>query len=215
MSKLLVLSLIAGATILGLPGAAGAQGRIRQDAMDRAGRGGDQFYHNPREFQIIDERPTIRDFREAPSSAPTIDLPGAPGGGAGGARMAGDNALPVGGLPLGDPARQGFRSAPAGLGALPKSGFGGTNIPARGLGPRGALPGVTQGVVGKMMSQNKGVGAGAPSGLSPSRGRTAGNYRAPQAASYSGGYGQGSGSASGGSASRTDTMVRGTLLRSK
>jgi len=209
------MSVLAGlAVVVTLPTAAQAQNRsIRQDAMERAGRGGDQFYHNPREFQIIDERPTIRDFREAPSAASSIELPPAPGAAASGARSAGGNALPTGGMPLGDPSRQGYRSTPSGLTALPKSGFGGTNIPARGLGPRGALPGVTQGVVGKMMSQNKGVGAGARSGMSPSVGRSAGNYSAPRAASYGGGYGTGGGTATGGSSSRTESMVRGTLLK--
>jgi hypothetical protein len=213
MNKLLIMSFLAGLTLMATAMPAHAQTRIKKDSLEKT-----QWHHAPREFQIIDDRPIIRDFREAPSEAGTIEIPPGPqamgSGGGGGGAMGGapGSSLPSGGLQLGGP-NQGFRSAPAGMGSLPKSGFGGTNIPARGMGPRGALPGINQGVVGKMMGQNKGVGAGAPRGMSPSTGRSTGSYNGPAVQSYSGGYGSGSGSGSGGSASRTDTMVRGTLLK--
>jgi hypothetical protein len=193
--------------------------RIRKDSLEHT-----NWHTAPREFQIIDDRPVIKDFREAPQQAGTIELPPGPsgsggsgGGGGGGALGGGPGSLPGGGLALPGNGGPGYRTdTPGGMGSLPKSGFGReSNIPARGMGPRGNLPGVTQGVIGKMVNQQqaKGSGAGAPKGISaPTVARTNGNSSTP-VASYSGGYGTGSGPAFGGSASQTSTSVRGSLLR--
>jgi hypothetical protein len=212
MNKFLQVSLLVGVMVLSVSSPAQAQ-RINQKSLEKT-----RWHNAPREFQILDERPVIRDFREAPAAEATIEIPPGPqasgtGGGGGGA-MSIPASIPAGGLQLGGP-NQGFRSAPAGLGSLPKSGFSGTNIPARGFAPKGLQNGnSTNRLMGKMMPQGNGAGAGAPRGMSPSSGRSAGYSPAP-AASYSGGYGSGSGNASGGSASRTESMVRGTLLRGK
>jgi hypothetical protein len=40
----------------------------------------DPFYQAPREMQIIDDRPVIRDFREAPVMPEQVQLPPAPAG---------------------------------------------------------------------------------------------------------------------------------------
>ncbi|MBI4534083.1 MAG: hypothetical protein HY711_09055 [Candidatus Melainabacteria bacterium] len=217
MRRSFVVGLMLGITIAVMALPAQAQ-RVKTDALEKT-----KFYNSPRQFQIIDDRPIIRDFREAPQQAGSIEIPPGPmgaggaGGSGGGAYGGPGSSLPAGGLQLGGP-NQGFRSAPEGLGSLPKSGFGGpSNIPARGMGPRGALPGAqsTNQLMGKMLNQGKGVGAGAPRGMSPSAGRSVGNYSAPAVQSYGGGYGSGSGSASGGSASRTESNVRGRLLNAK
>src|SRR5262249_27151236 len=111
----------------------------------------------------------------------------------------------------------GYRT-PQGMGLpLPKSGFGrDTNIPARGMGPRGALPDAssTNRLMGKMMNPSVATGqsAGHPRFMQVNPNRTVGNSPAP-VATYSGGYGQGSGAATGGSASRTEGLVRGSLLK--
>ncbi len=217
MKRSFMVGLMLGITVLLVASPAQAQ-KVKTDSLDKT-----RFYNAPRQFQIVDDRPIIRDFREAPQEAGTIDLPAGPqgGGGAGGGSGGGayggpGSSLPAGGLQLGGPS-QGFRSAPTGLGSLPKSGFGATNIPARGLGPRGALPGAqsTNQLMGKMLNQGKGVGAAAPRGMSPSGGRSAGKYTGPAVQSYGGGYGTGSGSAYGGSSSRTESSVRGKLLNAK
>jgi hypothetical protein len=211
MNKLLQVSLLVGIMVLSVSLPAQAQ-RINQKSLEKT-----RWHNAPREFQILDERPVIRDFREAPAAEATIEIPPGPqaagGSGGGGGAMSIPASIPAGGLQLGGP-NQGFRSAPAGLGSLPKSGFGGpSNIPAGGFAPKGLQNGnSTNRLMGKMMPQGNGAGAGAPRGMSPSSGRSSG-YSAPKAATYGGGYGTGSGGASGGSASRTDTMVRGTLLR--
>jgi hypothetical protein len=182
------------------------------------------WHESPHEIQIIDERPVIRDFREAPSAPQQVQLPPPPqgfgggfGGGSNGALSSGGPAIPAGGIPLAGNG-PGYRTAPAGaMGALPQSGFGrGSNIPAGGIGPKGPLADgrSTGNLQGKMLTPQKtaGSGAGAPRGMAPSSGRTNGNSNAP-VASYSGGYGTGSGAGYGGAASRTDTAVRGTLLK--
>lgn len=176
-----------------------------------------EWFHGRRQFQIIDERPEVHDFREAPSAPQQFDLPPGPQGFDGSGSYNGPGSMGDGGpgggtapIQLGGP-NPGYRNAPSALQSLPKSGFGReSNIPARGLGPKGPLPGVTTGVLGKLMTPVKGQGmsAGGPKGMSGNRARAA----AP-AQSYSGGYGQGSGSSYGGG--RTEGIVRGTLLRSK
>lgn len=134
-SKLLIAALFC-LSVLAIAGPASAQGMISEKARQKA-----TFYNAPRQIQIIDERPVIHDFREAPQAAPMMQLPPGPGaypGGAGGAggqgQMMNGGALP-------------YRTPVNPMGALPKSGFGQfSNIPARGMGPQQALPnGTTSG----------------------------------------------------------------------
>jgi len=98
---------------------------------------------------------------------------------------------------------------------LPKSGFGReSNIPARGMGPKGPLPGVTQGVLGKLMTPKPGAGGAGANGAGNVRGRLLGGGKsATPVQSYSGGYGTGTGSGFGGSSSKTEASVRGFLLK--
>ncbi|HEY9758618.1 MAG TPA: hypothetical protein V6C97_25860 [Oculatellaceae cyanobacterium] len=190
-----------------------AQQRVDQKSLGKA-----TWHESPREIQILDERPVIRDFREAPAAAQSIELPPAPqgfggagGGGGSGALGGGAPLLPAGGVPIAGNG-PGYRSAPAN--ALPKSGFNGpSNIPARGMAPAGSLPGVTKGVLGNIMAKPKGNGAGAgpAGGMAPPQGRSNGNYNGPAVSSY-GGYGTGSGTGTG-SASSTESNVHGKLLR--
>ena len=198
--------------------------QVHQKKLDKA-----NFYSAPRQMQILDERPIIKDFREAPASSPMIALPPGPQGAAGGYGGNGAGALgdmPGGGggsAPVqigGAPGQAPYRtSSPSSL-PLPKSGFdrSPSNIPAGGLGPRNALPSgqTTNRLMGKMMPPTKAgpaYTAGSPRGLAPAGGRTKGTYKGPAAASYSGGYGSGSGSGYGGSANRTEGIVRGSLLK--
>src|SRR5438552_9013189 len=66
-----------------------------------------KWFNAPREIQIIDERPMVRDFREAPSAPQSINLPPGPGehrgefGGGGGALPDEGGVLPSGGMPIG------------------------------------------------------------------------------------------------------------------
>lgn len=211
--NLLLIPIVAAVTVGIVATKAEAQGgpRVKTNASEKS-----TWYSAPHEFQIVDDRPVIKDFRTAPAAQQSIELPPAPqgfggsGGGGGSGALGGGNGstLPSGGMgiPGNGPA---YRSEQA---ALPKSGFGGSNI-GKGLHPGGMLPGVNQGIVGKMMNQPKpSAGSGAAKGMSVNPNRTSGNSNAPAAATYSGGYGSGSGSSSG-SASRTDTSVRGSLLR--
>lgn len=222
MNKFMVVGLMVGVTSFAATDPAHAQ-RVRRDLLEKS-----HWYVAPREYQIIDDRPVIRDFREAPEASGTVDLPPGPGMPAGGGGGGGAGALAGGGpgstpsaseLHPGGP-NQGFRNAPASMTSLPKSGFGGPNSNMGSYKPPAkTLPGgYNTGVLGKLMNQQKGIGngAGAPGGMRPNAGRTAGNTpAAPAVAGYSGGYGSGMGSGSGGSASRTETNVRGSLLRSK
>ncbi len=229
--------LLAGISLIGgmlQMSPAQAQGTVNKKALEKA-----TFYQAPREIQIIDESPLIRDFRTAPAPEGSVMLPPGPGAAPGvappsasGGRGAGAlGNSPGGGSNPGDiqpgqsiPGGRGYRTVSPmvpRMGSLPQSGFGGSNIPAGGMGPKGLLPGITTGVVGKVMAQNKGVPApvhpmtGTPKGMAVNPGRTVGNSNAPAAASYSGGYGTGTGNSYGGSASRTESMVRGSLLGKK
>ena len=181
-----------------------------------------RWYNAPREFQIIDDRPVVRDFREAPSSPSGFQLPPGPGsapgftgGGAGAMGDDGGGTLPAGGMPIGGGGGQpAYKSDLGPLGGLPKADFGHaqTNIPARGMGPKGPLPGgFSTGIHGKVMPFNKAQ----PQSASPAAGRRA--AAAPSGPppvpvhSYSGGYGQPSGGYSS-SGSSSSTNVHGTLL---
>ncbi len=183
-----------------------------------------RFYNAPRQIDILDDRPVIRDFREAPTAPGQIGLPNGPGANRGGAGAGGvgdlgggsgaNTTIPGGGLPLQGGSGPAYRTAPGGLGTLPQSGFGGTNIPARGLGPRGILPGVNQSVVGKVMNQSKQVSQAAAANRAKAlsvRGPSAGPTKpsAPSVNSY-GGYGNSP--TAYGSGNRTEQKVRGYLL---
>ncbi len=200
-----------------------AQGfKINQNKLDKT-----HFYSAPRQMQILDERPIIKDFREAPSAPQQIELPPGPqgygggGGGGAGALAGGGPGGGAGGAPLqmGGPVIQPRTSNPMmpSMGTLPKTGFGQTNIPARGMGPKGPLADGTNTnrLMGKMMTppKSQGASAGPARGMAPSRGPSNGNYAGPAVSSYSGGYGTGSGAGFGGASSRTDTSVRGSLLK--
>ena len=198
-----------------------AQGTVSQGAMERS-----HWYTAPREYQIVDQRPTIKDFREGPTNAGRSPLPGAPGGasgGPGGGALGGgpgsnDDVLPSGGLPIpGDGSTPAYRSDPTGMSSLPKSGFGGTNIPVGGLGPRGILPGINQQIVGKILNKNKyykppavaakAVAARGPAVTVPAK------PSAPSVISY-GNYGSTNPNTYG-SGLNTATKVRGSLLHQK
>lgn len=218
----LVIAASASVAAFALPSS--AQGfKIDQKKLDKT-----TFYSAPRQMQILDERPIIRDFREAPSASQQIELPPGPngyGGGGGngaGALAGGGPGGGAGGAPLqmggpNQPLRTSNGQMPS-MGSLPKTGFGSSNIPARGMAPRGgALPDATNTnrLMGKMMNppKSQGASAGPARGMRPSSGPSNGNYTGPAVQSYSGGYGNGSGAGFGGSASRTDTSVRGSLLK--
>lgn len=231
MKSLVNLSVLATAVALVgtclLPSRVAAQNApmVNRKAIERT-----TWHTAPREFQIVDDTPIIRDFREAPVNPGQIAMPpgpqAAPGGGHGAGAMGpmggGPPTLPAGGMQLpGDGRSPGYRTNPSSipnLGTLPKTGFGGSNIPARGMGPRGLLPnGTTQNVIGKLMANKKPVpvaqSAGPARGLSAPAARSVGNTAGPAVASYGGGYGTGVGPDYGGNANRTETFVRGSLLR--
>ncbi|MFN8655296.1 MAG: hypothetical protein U0105_03055 [Candidatus Obscuribacterales bacterium] len=190
------------------------------------------WYNAPREFQIIDDRPIIKDFREAPQGPQQVQLPPPPqgfggvGGGGGGANGGDDGGtMPSGGMPMqgsmpGGPYRT---DGPMTGNPIPlpnARGFGaqGTNIPSRGMGPKGPLPGgFSSGIHGKIMPWAKptpvaGAGAGRPNGMG--RPSASGVANVPSAASYGGNYGP-SGSASGAGGNSTSTAVHGYLLNRK
>jgi hypothetical protein len=198
--------------------------RVNSKALEKT-----TYYNAPREIQIIDDRPVVRDFREAPQNPQGIDLPPGPGAGGGGNPGGGGaGALDGGGGPANIPAGglhipgvgtdPGYRT-PSGLGLPPpKSGFGrDTNIPARGMGPRGALPDATSTnrLMGKMLNPSavKGMAAGPSHQMAPTTAKSNGNYAGPTAQTYSGGYGNGAGGGTGGSSSVTQSFVKGSLLR--
>ncbi len=182
-----------------------------------------RWFNAPREIQIIDDRPIVKDFREAPSAPQQIQLPPGPqgmpgfsGGGAGAMGGEDGGTLPSGGMPLGN-GGPGYRTdSPMSPVPLPKADFGhqASNIPARGMGPKGPLPGgYNTGIHGKVMPFAKaapGSGMGAARGMSNSR---ASGSMAPSTASYGGGYGVATGGGSGYGSGGSSTAVHASLLR--
>jgi hypothetical protein len=185
------------------------------------------WYNAPREIQIIDERPVIKDFREAPAAAQGIQLPPGPqagggfGGGGGGALGDdGGGTIPAGGIPIGGaPGQQGYRNeTPGGPLGLPKADFGHrpSNIPAGGLGPKGPLPGgyTTNRLAGQLKPWSPGQGVNPNVGRPMGRQAAAPTQYAAPAATYNpgGGYGPsvGGGSYGGGGSS---TSVSARLLK--
>ncbi len=220
MSKFGLLAMTLGVLAITAIAPADAQS-VRQDAKSKV-----RWYNAPREIQITDDRPVIKDFREAPSVPQSIQMPPGPGayggmGGGGGGAMGGDggSTLPAGGMPIGggggDP---GYRTdSPTGPVGLPKADFGHaqTNIPARGMGPRGPLANgqSTNRLMGKLQPWSPGTG------VNPNVGRAMGGrpaarmVAAPSAARYNqagNGYGPsvGGGQAYGGSGSNTSVSAR-------
>lgn len=196
--------------------AASAQQMVNPKARQKT-----SWYNAPREIQIIDERPMIKDFREAPSAAGMISLPpgptgfgGAGGGGGAGAMpdgMGGVPVLPASGMPIGG--GPSYRTPVDPLGALPKSGFGrDTNIPARGMAPKGALPnGFTTGIHGQVMPFAKPMGASGGRGAMARSARPMSAKGPTTAASYGGNY-TSSGGGSGGGGGGSSTAVTGRLM---
>lgn len=209
------------ATLALVLGAISASPAAKAQQINEKARQKATWYNAPREIQIIDERPMIRDFREAPVAPGMIQLPpgpqgfgGAGGGGGGGAMPDGGGGMPVlpgSGMPIGD-SGPGYRTPIDPMGSLPKSGFGrDTNIPARGMGPKGPLPGgFTTGIHGQVMpfakASSPAMGAGNRGAARPSRpvasapaASYGGNYTSPSTSSGVGGMG-------------ASTAVRGALL---
>jgi hypothetical protein len=152
---------------------ANAQGVVQKNAMEKA-----HFYQSQREIQIVDDRPVIKDFRQAPAAEDLVALPPPPpgwNGGSGAGALGNVNTLPRVSFSTNLPRGVFCNHVPVAAKAKPARG----NLlrPAAAAAP--AAPQVAQ--------------------------RTA----PPVVASY-GGYGGGS---SGQSTTRTNSKVRGTLLR--
>jgi len=227
---LVVLGLVsATVAAANLPACAqgGFQAKIHQNELQKA-----KFYNAPRQVQILDERPIIRDFREAPQGSPEIALPPGPSGRPGGYGGNGAGALgdipsggPGGGNPiqLGGPGVQPYRSQNPNMQGgnlpLPKSGFlGPSNIPSGGIKPAGALPegNTTNRLSGKMFSPKQpialpGPDAGSLSGPAGRGGMLNKAAKPIQTASYGSNYGS-STPISTGSGNKTEGLVRVTLL---
>jgi hypothetical protein len=224
MNKLLLVALGIGIMIPTTVGAANAQQGAT--SISPKARSQAKWYNAPREIQIIDERPVVRDFREPPQAANPIELPPGPGahrgqyGGGGGALGDdGSGTLPGNGTPIGGGPDRGYRTPeemnPNSV-PLEKTGFNRmpTNIPAAGMGPKGPLPGgYTTGIMGKVAAPKY------PNGLpaSPLVGHRANPNGGPAAKptpvySYSPGasYGNGVGTATG--AGGANTAVTGKLM---
>lgn len=220
MNKLGLLALSLGIIAAVAVAPADAQ-TVKKNATEKV-----RWYSAPRQIQILDDSPVVRDFREAPQASQDIQLPPGPGAGSGysgggAGALGGDNGgtIPAGGLPIGGGGGPGYRTSngPGGL-PLPKADFAHaqTNIPARGMGPKGPLPGgFTTGIHGKVNpwsgpsvnSPRMGMGRATPTSR-PS---------APvQAASYNnggGGYGPSVGSGTGGGGGGSSTSVSARLLK--
>jgi hypothetical protein len=103
--KIYSLSVLSLSCLAALSSAAPAWAQtVNKNATEKS-----TWHTAPREIQIIDDRPIIRDFREAPAMPQQIQLPPGPvgsGGGYGGngaGALAGGpgSTLPAGGMPLG------------------------------------------------------------------------------------------------------------------
>lgn len=114
-----------------------AQTRVKKDSLEKA-----NWYTAPREFQIIDDRPVVKDFRSAPPGAGTVSIPNGNGYSQ-------------------EPVRMNTSS-------LPQSGFA-TNIPASGIRSNGPLPGVNRGVMGRTIRPRPVVARGStvPQAVNP------------------------------------------------
>ncbi len=170
-----------------------AQFKVRKDSLEKS-----TWYTAPRQIQIIDDAPIVKDYRTPPQGSQDnqyVDIPANPGGNS--------NTIPAGGMHFGNPNAAHVSSGPN----LPRAGFG-TNIPSGGIAHPGSLPNISHG--GLLHPPNSAQPAAAPRN----------NYQAPVArpqspvASSYGGYSSGSGNSYGASSNRsTEANVRGTLLR--
>jgi hypothetical protein len=219
MNKLGLLALGSGILAALMAAPADAQ-TINQKARQKA-----SWYNTPREIQIIDERPVVRDFREAPQTPQSISLPPGPGehrgmyGGGGGAMPDESSVLPSGGMPIGGGAGDPGYRLPNDTNPVPLDhgdlAHRPSNIPAGGIGPKGPLPpgGYTTGVHGTVAAPRY------PNGLPAGPALSGGPARGPMAvakpvATYNpsvNSYGPSVGTGSGGGGASTD--VRGKLLR--
>lgn len=172
---------------------------IKKNQLQQAG-----WHKSPLQVQILDDGPVIKDYRTAPASDQGYNIPLAPTGNNGG-------RIPEGGLPFNTgsgPVTPRIQTP-----NLPQAGFG-SNIPARGMGPATALPGVKMGGLGNQYAQqqqSKSTVAARPVGL----GKPASGMRAAAApASYGSSYGGsgGGGGYYGGGGSSSSTAVRAKLL---
>src|SRR5476651_2084808 len=82
------------------------------------------WYKSNTQLQIVDDGPIVHDYRTAPKNDPGFQVPIGPVGNNSG-------QIPEGGMPLGG---DGPRAVRMEQNSLPKSGFGPSNIPARGMG---------------------------------------------------------------------------------
>ncbi len=158
------------------------------------------WYKSNMQVQIVDDGPVVHDYRTAPKNDPGFQIPIGPVG-------SNDGRIPEGGIPLGG---DGPRTPRIERSNLPQSGFGPSNIPARGMGPATALPGTKMGGLG---------GAGKPQGNQTSTGvsarpigRSPITSQSASPAAYSGGGGGQGVSYGGGGNSSTSLGVRAKLL---
>lgn len=169
-----------------------AQNKVDPSKLDKA-----KFYEAPRELQIIDNRPIIKDFREAPEQGePAINMPPGPAGSSG--------------LRLGGQHGDGLRTSSP---ALPKSGFGESNLPVNGMRPQG-LPAAPRTFLAKPLPAPPQLAARAahPLRSAPAAVKaptTPAAPKVPTVSSYGASYSTGSGS----SIERSSNQnVRGKLL---
>lgn len=161
------------------------------------------WYKSPLQVQILDDGPKVNDYRQAPANDPGYNIPIAPIGNNGG-------RIPEGGLPF--QTGSGPVMARMGQNTLPQSGFGPSNIPARGMGPAGALPQTKMGGLGaqyaaSQQKTNTGVSA------RPLLNKPAAGARAVATpASYGSSYGSGSGGGYSSAGPSASTAVRAKLL---
>jgi hypothetical protein len=199
MNKFAMVAFGAGAALLSSLSPAYAD-RINVNTMEKA-----RWYSAPREIQIIDEQPVVRDFREAPQQQRSIELPNGPAGNSGVI-----DGMHIGGGPG---YRTPYSSGPVGL---PKADFGhaSSNIPASLMSPRKGLPnGTTARQMSTPMAAPKVAGRSGP--MPPTAARTPAPARpaaptsvmtyAPNGGNYGGSVGSGGGT-------YTKTGVRGSLL---
>jgi len=154
------------------------------------------WYKSNMQVQIVDDGPIVHDYRQAPAKDPGFQIPIGPAG-------ANSNQIPEGGIPLGDGPRQ-VRMEHS---ALPQSGFGSSNIPARGMGPASNLPATKMGGMGGNGGPKTGTGTSARA-----IGRPGITSQAASPAAYSGGGGSAGPTYGGGGSSSSSTSVRAKLL---
>ncbi|MBU6451995.1 MAG: hypothetical protein KGS72_09480 [Cyanobacteria bacterium REEB67] len=180
--------------------AARAQGsvNVKKGQLQQTG-----WYKSNMQVQIVDDGPIVHDYRTAPAKDPGYQIPIGPAG-------ADNGRIPEGGIPLGGDGPRQMRLAPN---TLPQSGFGGSNIPARGMGPATALPGTKMGGLGNQYAQQQKSSTGV-SARPIGRPQTVSQSAGP--ASYGSGYGGPSGVSYGGAGSggSSSANVSGKLLRS-